>query len=47
MDDEPLSEDFALRLFLGQSEMMLSRSSMFTPVDLKRRVFQKVSCRAA
>jgi two-component system CheB/CheR fusion protein len=38
---------FALRdggvLFLGKSEMMLSRSSLFTPVDLKRRVFQKVS----
>jgi two-component system CheB/CheR fusion protein len=38
---------FALRdggfLFLGKSEMMLSRSSVFTPVDLKRRVFQKVS----
>jgi two-component system CheB/CheR fusion protein len=38
---------FALRdggfLFLGKSEMMLSRSSLFSPVDLKRRVFQKVS----
>jgi len=38
---------FALReggfLFLGKSEMMLSRSSLFVPVDLKRRVFQKVS----
>jgi two-component system CheB/CheR fusion protein len=42
---------FALRdggfLFLGKSEMMLSRSSMFTPVDLKRRVFQKASQAAA
>jgi len=38
---------FALRdhgyLFLGKSEMMLSRSSLFTPVDLKRRVFQKTA----
>jgi two-component system CheB/CheR fusion protein len=38
---------FALRkggiLFLGKSEMMLGRSSLFTPIDLKRRVFQKVS----
>jgi two-component system CheB/CheR fusion protein len=37
---------FALRdggyLFLGKSEM-LSRSTLFTPVDLRRRVFQKVS----
>jgi two-component system, chemotaxis family, CheB/CheR fusion protein len=37
---------FALReegyLFLGKSEMMLSRTTLFTPVHLKRRVFQKV-----
>jgi two-component system CheB/CheR fusion protein len=42
---------FALReggfLFLGKSEMMLTRSSLFTPVDLKRRVFEKVSQAAA
>jgi two-component system CheB/CheR fusion protein len=38
---------FALRdggyLFLGKSEMMLSRSSLFQPVELRRRVFQKVA----
>jgi two-component system, chemotaxis family, CheB/CheR fusion protein len=38
---------FALRsggyLFLGKSEMMLTRSSLFTPVDLRRRIFQKVA----
>jgi two-component system, chemotaxis family, CheB/CheR fusion protein len=38
---------FALRdggyLFLGKSEMMLSRSLDFSPVDLKRRIFQKIS----
>jgi two-component system CheB/CheR fusion protein len=38
---------FALRdggyLFLGKSEMMLSRSNLFTPIDLRRRVFQKVA----
>jgi two-component system CheB/CheR fusion protein len=37
---------FALReggyLFLGKSEMMLSRSALFEPVDLKRRLFQRV-----
>jgi two-component system CheB/CheR fusion protein len=37
---------FALRdeglLFLGKSEMMLNRASLFAPVDLKRRVFRKV-----
>ena len=37
---------FALRnggyLFLGKSEMMLSRSNLFSAVDLKQRVFQKV-----
>jgi len=42
---------FALRdhgyLFLGKSEMMLSRSNFFTPVDLKRRVFQKAPRRDA
>jgi two-component system CheB/CheR fusion protein len=38
---------FALRaggyLFLGKSEMMLARSGLFEPLDLKRRVFQKVA----
>jgi len=38
---------FALRgggfLFLGKSEMMLARSDLFHPVDLKRRVFQKTA----
>jgi two-component system, chemotaxis family, CheB/CheR fusion protein len=29
-------------LFLGKSEMLLTRSHLFTPVDLKRRVFQRV-----
>src|SRR5262249_8778918 len=37
---------FALRdggfLFLGKSEMMLARSQLFTPVNLKQRVFEKV-----
>jgi two-component system CheB/CheR fusion protein len=37
---------FALRnggyLFLGKSEMMLSRSNLFAPIDLKRRVFEKI-----
>jgi len=36
---------FALRgggyLFLGKSEMMLARSDLFHPVDVKRRLFQK------
>src|SRR5215212_11848255 len=36
---------FALRdhgyLFLGKSEMMLARSDLFHPLDVKRRVFQK------
>jgi two-component system CheB/CheR fusion protein len=36
---------FALRhdgfLFLGKSEMLASRSNLFAPVDLKRRVFAK------
>src|SRR5215216_3031685 len=36
---------FALRgggyLFLGKSEMMLARSDLFHPMDVKRRVFQK------
>jgi two-component system CheB/CheR fusion protein len=30
-------------LVLGKAEMLLSRGDTFTPVDLKRRVFQKVS----
>jgi two-component system, chemotaxis family, CheB/CheR fusion protein len=38
---------FALRgggfLFLGKSEMMLARSDLFHPVDMKRRVFQKTA----
>jgi two-component system, chemotaxis family, CheB/CheR fusion protein len=29
-------------LFLGKAEMLLSHSSLFTPVDLKRRVFRRV-----
>ena len=30
-------------LFLGKSEMLLTRTSMFSPIDLKRRVFSRVS----
>jgi two-component system CheB/CheR fusion protein len=30
-------------LLLGKSEMLLSHSTIFTPVDLKRRVFRKIS----
>jgi len=30
-------------LFLGKAEMLLSQSAMFAPVDLRRRVFRKVS----
>jgi two-component system, chemotaxis family, CheB/CheR fusion protein len=37
---------FALRdggyLFLGKSEVLLSRSASFTPVDMKRRVFSRL-----
>src|SRR5215475_3993074 len=33
-------------LFLGKAEMLLSHTSLFTPVDLKRRLFRKVSHRA-
>jgi two-component system CheB/CheR fusion protein len=29
-------------LFLGKSEMLLTRPHLFTPVDVKRRVFQRV-----
>ncbi|MGO1056012.1 CheR family methyltransferase [Crossiella sp. CA198] len=29
-------------LFLGKAEMLLSHGSLFTPIDLKRRVFRKV-----
>jgi two-component system, chemotaxis family, CheB/CheR fusion protein len=29
-------------LFLGKAEMLLTRSALFTPVDLKRRIFSKV-----
>jgi two-component system CheB/CheR fusion protein len=29
-------------LFLGKAEMMLSHSSMFTPIDLKQRIFRRV-----
>ncbi len=38
--------NFALRdggfLFLGKAEMLLSHGNLFTPVDLKRRMFRKV-----
>jgi two-component system CheB/CheR fusion protein len=41
---------FALRdeglLFLGKSEVLVARSPLFTPVDLRRRVFAKVSAPA-
>jgi two-component system, chemotaxis family, CheB/CheR fusion protein len=30
-------------LFLGKSEMLLTRGNLFAPVDLKRRVFKRVS----
>jgi two-component system CheB/CheR fusion protein len=30
-------------LFLGKAEMLLSHGSLFTPVDLKRRIFRRVS----
>ena len=30
-------------LFLGKSEMLLTHSNIFTPLDLKRRIFVKVS----
>ena len=30
-------------LFLGKAEMLLTRSNVFTPIDLKKRVFGKVS----
>jgi two-component system, chemotaxis family, CheB/CheR fusion protein len=37
---------FALRpegfLFLGKSEVLVARSSLFTPIDLRRRVFAKI-----
>jgi two-component system CheB/CheR fusion protein len=37
---------FALKsdgiLFLGKSEMLLTHSNIFTPIDLKRRIFSKV-----
>jgi two-component system, chemotaxis family, CheB/CheR fusion protein len=29
-------------LFLGKAEMLLSHSNLFTPVDLKRRLFRKI-----
>jgi two-component system, chemotaxis family, CheB/CheR fusion protein len=29
-------------LFLGKAEMLLSRTALFTPIDLKRRLFRKV-----
>jgi two-component system CheB/CheR fusion protein len=34
-------------LLLGKSEMLITHSDLFTPVDLKRRVFRKVVARAA
>jgi two-component system, chemotaxis family, CheB/CheR fusion protein len=30
-------------LFLGKAEMMLTQASFFTPIDLKHRIFKKVS----
>ncbi|MEV4511014.1 CheR family methyltransferase [Dactylosporangium sp. NPDC049525] len=30
-------------LFLGKAEMLLSHAGMFTPIDLKRRMFRKVN----
>jgi two-component system CheB/CheR fusion protein len=30
-------------LFLGKAEMLLSHSSLFSPIDLKRRIFRRVS----
>jgi two-component system CheB/CheR fusion protein len=40
---------FALRdsghLFLGMAEMLLTRSQLFVPFDLKHRVFSKVPAR--
>ena len=30
-------------LFLGKSEMLLTRTNIFTPVDMKLRIFQRVS----
>jgi two-component system CheB/CheR fusion protein len=30
-------------LFLGKAEMLLSHASLFTPIDLKRRIFRRVS----
>ncbi len=30
-------------LFLGKAEMLLTRSNMFAPVDLRKRIFMKVS----
>jgi two-component system CheB/CheR fusion protein len=30
-------------LFLGKAEMLLTHSQLFTPVDLRRRIFRKVS----
>jgi two-component system CheB/CheR fusion protein len=40
---------FALRdggfLFLGKSEALVAHSALFTPVDLRRRIFTKVSTR--
>jgi two-component system CheB/CheR fusion protein len=42
---------FALRdsgyLFLGKSEVLMTRTHLFTPVDLKRRVFARVPPRTA
>jgi two-component system CheB/CheR fusion protein len=34
-------------LLLGKSEMLITHSDLFTPVDLKRRVFRKVTKRGA
>ena len=34
-------------LFLGRAEMLLGRSRLFEPVDLKQRIFRRVASRAA
>ena len=43
--------NFALQpegyLFLGKSEVLLTRSTLFAPVDVKRRIFRRASTRAA
>jgi two-component system CheB/CheR fusion protein len=34
-------------LFLGKSEILLTRTSLFVPVDMRRRIFQKVGAATA